>query len=364
MSFYRCPKCDKFEAQSRTSCSKCGYCEVPKPAVDAGVRHQSARIPSGTPTEPAAKAPDSSRAAVAKWLRRGAIVSACLGPLMLIAMCLGVPIIPLSGYQAQEIFCVSVIVVPLALYVLSRLLSMREPLSLKIRRWILSFLDGGYLYVLPLIGAGIIYSGYEEYRVGSPSTQEPLSVELKQLEAGLRPTNNHLRIGKHICLYPSTILVVKAKNKDLRNPTVEQFYFPIISDFRPADLQGQPLTSVEDDDARSLNPTTVAVLVKSHRFSRLGDVPDVPVAADHVQGVIVNVVHSPVMGEREKIKSLFPDVDFDRLLILEEGRRPSSATKSLLTIAAGGGLIALLVAGIVVRRILKRRWKELVEVSN
>src|SRR5262245_22774572 len=134
MSFYRCPKCDKLEAQARTTCTKCGYHEAAKPAVGAGALRGHAGMLSRSGADPPPNPADSTRATVAKWLRRGAIVTACLGPVMVIAMCSGVPLIPLHAIDAKEIFLVGVVLVPVALYVLSRLLSLSEPLGVKIRR--------------------------------------------------------------------------------------------------------------------------------------------------------------------------------------------------------------------------------------
>lgn len=53
-----------------------------------------------------------------------------------------------------------------------------------------------------IVGGGFIaFMGYEQFKVSSGTTAEPVSVSLADLEAGKIPDNAHLNIGEHIALH-------------------------------------------------------------------------------------------------------------------------------------------------------------------
>src|SRR5262249_23115044 len=62
-----------------------------------------------------------------------------------------------------------------------------------------------------------------------------------------------------------------------------------------------------------------------------------------VQGLVINVVSPLSSKEKDLIRDSFPSINFDKLLILEEGRTPTSALWSTSLIFGG---IAVLLGGI------------------
>lgn len=65
------------------------------------------------------------------------------------------------------------------------------------------------------------------------------------------------------------------------------------------------------------------VLVKTKRFSTIGAIPEQFSLEDQVQGLVVNQIASLKDDEKNLITSQFPAVNIDKVLILDDGRRPS-----------------------------------------
>jgi hypothetical protein len=68
---------------------------------------------------------------------------------------------------------------------------------------------------------------------------------------------------------------------------------------------------------------TFAVLVKTKRFGTIGGIPDDLDRSEGVTGMVVNKVSSLGTDEANLVRQNFPSIDLNKVLILEEGRRPS-----------------------------------------
>lgn len=192
---------------------------------------------------------------------------------------------------------------------------------------------GGWVRgLLLLVSAGLIIWGYDQYTVSQGAAEQPQEIDLAKLEAGDQPGQNHIRIGKHIRLYPNLIYVISARDKNNNDPFLRHTFYPIISLSHP-DRPKNAAQAKED-------PVPVkhfAVLVKTTAFRRLADVPaKAPVEAS-IQGMVVNSITQLSADEAKLIKESFPDMDTGKIIILEQGRTPSSGTQSLALM--GGGIL-------------------------
>ena len=192
-----------------------------------------------------------------------------------------------------------------------------------------------------IIGGGVLaFFGIQEFRVSSGTSSAPEEVQLLQLEGGQIPENSHLKVGPHYAIYAGSIYEYEeskysASSTPSNSAKVNVCYYPIVSKSHPF------VEAVErEDDFFEFDQ--IAGLVKTKRFKKIGSIPEDLLADEsNVQGLVVNRVDSLDKEEKKLLKENFPKVDIDRVLILEEGRQPSSLLKSGGMIMGGLALIAV-----------------------
>lgn len=199
-----------------------------------------------------------------------------------------------------------------------------------------------------VLGGILAFKGFQEWMVSRGTTQEPQSVELVELEKNSDITNNHLKIGAHQGLYPASVSECETDSEDdeaTAESKVNHTYYPIISNEHPFlkqidDVINQygDVDSVPDEEWPELE--SFSVLVKTRKFKTFGDIPDDWEDAKSVQGLVINRISSLDDEEAELIKSSFPSLDLEKVLILEEGRKPSSTAKAG-GMMGGGGIVIL-----------------------
>lgn len=194
------------------------------------------------------------------------------------------------------------------------------------------------------IGGFVAFMGYQEFKVSSGASADPVDVELASLEQGGDVPNTHVRITEHLALYGGSVYEYEQGKHESGPPgagsKVNHCYYPILSAEHPFIL-----SAINDDDSDDTEITDFAVMVKTQRFETVGSIPDGIDAVDAVQGLIVNRITSLDSEEKDLVRSSFPDVNLDRLLILEDGRAPASIAKSG-GMMAGGGLLSLVGIGL------------------
>ena len=193
-------------------------------------------------------------------------------------------------------------------------------------------------------GIFMLVYGFQEYRVSSGTTGEPNQVDLAQIESGQIPENNHLAIGRHSAIYPAVVYAYRQSKYDSSEPTgstsVDYCYYPIISDSHPfvlglADLQKKygNLQAVPDSEFPEVGG--FGVLVKTKRFKTIGAIPDDWKDESGVTGLVINRISSLDGDEEKLLLENFPNMDLDKVLILQEGRKPSSILAALGLVLGG-----------------------------
>jgi hypothetical protein len=203
---------------------------------------------------------------------------------------------------------------------------------------------GGCL--LLLVGIGVFVWGAQEYWVSRGATEQPEDMDLAKIEAGERPSQNHIRLGKHLRLYPSLIFATAKSQKDSKDPPIHYSFYPLISPSHPQLAKER----IEDIAAAGDDPhlKEFTVLVRTEQFKRVGEVPHGPVVENSIQGMVINSISSLSADEAKLIKDSFPNLDTNRLLILEQDRTPASLFKSF-GIMAGGAVLVLIVLASLLR---------------
>lgn len=186
-------------------------------------------------------------------------------------------------------------------------------------------------------GLVLAFFGLQEFRVSHGSSREATAVNLADIERGTPPSNNHVQIGEHFAIYGGSVYQYSQSKYDHSAPgnstKVTYCYYPIISAEHPFI---KAVTSGEDDPDFS----NISVLVKSKRFKTIGAIPDGIVEETSLQGLVVNRIESLDREERNLLRENFPQVDFEKVLIVEDGRKPASLFKSA-GLVGGGGLLSL-----------------------
>ena len=213
--------------------------------------------------------------------------------------------------------------------------------------------------IVIVIGGCLIYFGILEYQVGSDASADPVDIELVDLEAGEPPPDNHIRIGLHHCMYNSSVIEYEYDddgNQAMRKSSpVNWTWSPLISDKHPYMQQIRKLRktygSLKKVPKGANWPVLkdFAVLLKSELYETVGDIPDGRKPYKSVSGLVINRIESLGDDEKQLIRSKFPKIDFDKILIVEHGRKPSSPATSISIIAAGA-LLAMIPAVVFLRR--------------
>jgi len=204
--------------------------------------------------------------------------------------------------------------------------------------------------VIIVVGAFLAFDGFKEWKVSRGTSTKPDAVELSELEKSPDISNNHLKVGDHIAIYSDCVYQYEVKDGETGEPTSEakvyHTYYPIISHDHPHIREIDDMVEKYGDvdkipDAEWPELEKFTVLVKTGKFKTLGDIPDEWKNFESLQGLVINRIHSLSGEEKDLVQSSFPTLDLEKLLIIEEGRVPSSGLKS--GILMGGGAILILV---------------------
>lgn len=209
-------------------------------------------------------------------------------------------------------------------------------------------------------GSALSCLGAKELLLCCGTTAEPVFVELAELETGGALRSNYVRIGPHIALLPAAVYRYRcvpgsAQRLDHSGADASRCgagdvrlvacYYPIISRSHPFVVRleqlGQRRAALPGEAATDALPKLeqFAVLVKTSRYRRVEEIPREVQPSPGFCGLVVNRVESLGREERRFLQAGFPAADFDRLWIVEEGRRPSSPARCIAMLGSGAVLV-------------------------
>jgi hypothetical protein len=192
-----------------------------------------------------------------------------------------------------------------------------------------------------------------------------VSVALADLEKDKPVSSYHVQLDPHTACYYVIVYSYLRDKRDRSEPgpmtQISYCFYPIISSSHPFSLKLKELEtrygSLDKVPANAQLPRIekFAVLIKTRRFVTVGDLPSVPIQAEgSIPGLVLNEL-APLNSEEEAlIRKRFPNIDFNNVLIVEEGREPASPGRYFGLM--GGGIVVFLLS-IVVASVTRRQRK-------
>src|SRR5687767_9950245 len=181
---------------------------------------------------------------------------------------------------------------------------------------------------LPLIGAfllimGVLFSyyGWKEKGLAAASTKEPEEISLKNLIARGPDGNPNIRLKDHVLC---DNFVFKE-----RNGVWSSAWVPMV-----------PREDVAPGQMNAGRPAAVQALMFTANARNQADLYQ-RCGQERVRGLVTNRIVNLGSKERELLQQSYPGTDFDRCLIVQEGREPAGPAKVMAMI--GGGIAATLI---------------------
>ncbi len=228
------------------------------------------------------------------------------------------------------------------------------------------------LIIVVIAGAVLVFFGVQETIVSAGTTQKPQPVELADLENNAKVTNNNAALNDFWALYPNAIYQYTKSKYSNDEPTdatsIDFSYFPIISDEHPyfdrlnevAEKYGA-VEEIPDEEWPEVGD--FSVLVKSKRFATVGDIPyDHEFVTDGISGLFINRIKTLSGEEKKLLLESFPSLSVDKVLILEEGRRPSSQFINYGMIVLGVAIIAVPLIVIIRKKLAENKQADAASV--
>jgi len=221
------------------------------------------------------------------------------------------------------------------------------------------------IVILMIVGGGVLcFFGYREYSVSAGASSEPLDVELSDIENGKIPDTNHIRLGPHYRLYYAAVYKYEARNKSNRlseYTKVSRVYYPVYSMSSPFGKQMSLLMEkhggIPEDlpDSEHLPNGGLSMIIKTNKYQRIGGLPKGVVASDGIDGLVINTIESIGSEEKKLLQMVFGKIDFSKVLVLQQDRKPTSTA---VYMAMMGGGVLLMVAPLFVGLAVSRREPE------
>jgi hypothetical protein len=211
-----------------------------------------------------------------------------------------------------------------------------------LERWRKSFGGGSTLgarfgIAMIVFGVIIFFLGVNEKRLADVSSREPETISLKKLiERGPEGNPNIVLTDYQLC---DNFVYEGKKVAGQIVGSWSKVWVPIV-----------PSTGPAPGNIAIAAPTqNVQALIFSKHVDDQGQF--VKLMGPRLRGLVTNRISSLGAEEKKFLKQGYPAIDFDRCLIIDEGREPSGSDRIALYLGGGAALVA--VGGVLVaRRIL------------
>ena len=197
------------------------------------------------------------------------------------------------------------------------------------------------LCLMAAIGIGLIIYGYFEGKVSAGATDVPRSVTCQSLIDEGVVENPHVLVTDVLAgqNYFTRVQVTKAEKAsgNTANKPWEAVYLPLLPltpEIRTRVARGEPFVSPP--------PSLVRVILVSHKIKKKEDLGQIFTPEGAIQGLLVNSISSLGSQTEKLLREAYPGVDLSKVVILEQGRKPTS--QALLTSLFVGGSLLIGVA--------------------
>ncbi|MEZ5941695.1 MAG: hypothetical protein R3C18_09900 [Planctomycetaceae bacterium] len=188
-------------------------------------------------------------------------------------------------------------------------------------------------FIMSFAGGFLCFIAIQEMRVSAGASQVPVSVNLADLELGAPAPNKNLQLGEHLALFPTFIGQAKMDSDYKARPDdrLMHAYYPIISMEHPEFERAQTNGIV----------TSFAVLVRTSQFFLASDIPQSPKVVSNVYGLTQPAADVLTAEEWKYFANQFPNVPLEKVIVLQEGRRPMAKKTSSKVLAIGLGIFTI-----------------------
>jgi hypothetical protein len=199
-------------------------------------------------------------------------------------------------------------------------------------------------FIIMFFALVVAYIGFQELTLFMNAPDKPVSVALKDFEGKGEAPANWLTLSVGMASYDNMVYSYMGDDND-PNATIIYSYYAVVSKDHPYTKERIAFGDKYeegDDIPESAYPTlnNFTVLVKTDKWKTVRALPDDYGLDLTIKGMIINDLDPIESDEEGLLKSSFPGLDLDKVLILEEGRDPGNLGTPLLMII--GGLLVFL----------------------
>lgn len=197
--------------------------------------------------------------------------------------------------------------------------------------------------ILVVFGCLIAFFGWKEVVLSRHAKPQAEEVSVAALEEGKIPENGHVVIKNALAVYPLAVYhYTKSKYSNSAptdNTNINDAIYPVVSMSHP--LAKALATEHPDKNAVHQALSSVAVVVKTRRFTTVGSIPNQVEDVGNLEGLVLNAVESLPQKDVDLLRKSIPQIDASKVVIIEQGRQPKPLVAGL-GMVAGGALAAIL----------------------
>ena len=195
------------------------------------------------------------------------------------------------------------------------------------------------MLIMAAIGVGSIVYGYSESKVSSGATEVPRSVTCQQLIDGGNEDNPHVLVSEVLAgqNYFTRVKLTKAEKEagNTTNKPWEAVYLPLLP------LTPELKTRIARGEQVIPPPPAhlVRVILFSSKIKNKEELGQIFTPEGAVQGMIVNSTSTLSTETENMLRQAYPGIDLNQVLLLEQGRKPTSQGVTTGLLIGGVGLI-------------------------
>lgn len=200
--------------------------------------------------------------------------------------------------------------------------------------------------ILVVLGGMAAYYGVQEWRLAASASATPQEISLKDLIARGPGDNAHILLKEFI---PCDNYIYSKKEN---NNNWDEVWVPVIPPDALPKLENLKLGPGALPLQQQIAPGNVQAIIKSthiHNETELERLEKQPT----LQGMVVNKISSIGSEEKTKLIESYPGTDFNRCLIIEDGRTPAGMGLVVASLG-GGGVLVLVGIGLALLGLLRR----------
>lgn len=186
-----------------------------------------------------------------------------------------------------------------------------------------------------LIGAVIVFKGWQEWKLAAIAKPTPASMTLAELSENGPGDNAHLVVGDFfLCSWDYVYSSYRGRWDEAWVPAV-----PLGGVLHQQILNGLDENGNWPEDQKMPVPEHVDVVFRLTSARNENDVDRIAME-DTLQGLVVSEIEDLDLEEKNLLQESYPGIDFEAVQIFEPGRRPKGVA-AVYGMLGGGGVLGL-----------------------